>query len=43
MCDMYVQPSVTVDFTPPFKRVSMVEGVEQAGGFKIPDLTSAGT
>jgi len=33
---------VTVDFTPPFKRISMVEGVEQAGGFKIPDLTSDG-
>jgi lysyl-tRNA synthetase class 2 len=28
--------AVEIDFTPPFKRVSMVEGVEEAGGFKIP-------
>lgn len=27
---------VDIDFTPPFKRISMVEGVEEAGGFKIP-------
>eukprot|EP00474_Spongospora_subterranea_P008629 CRZ09087.1 hypothetical protein [Spongospora subterranea] len=29
-------PAITIDFTPPFKRVSMVAGVEESGGFKIP-------
>ncbi|XXQ33166.1 Lysine--tRNA ligase [Plasmodiophora brassicae] len=28
--------AVTIDFTPPFKRISLVDGIEQAGGFKIP-------
>jgi lysyl-tRNA synthetase class 2 len=27
---------VEVDFTPPFRRISMLEGLEEAGGFKIP-------
>merc|ERR1719223_874625 len=32
---------IIVDFTPPFRRVGMVEGIEEAGKFKIPgDLES---
>jgi len=27
---------ITIDFTPPFKRISMVQGVEEATGTKIP-------
>ena len=30
------EKAVEVDFTPPFARISMVEGVESAGGFEIP-------
>jgi lysyl-tRNA synthetase, class II len=30
------KPGVEIDFTPPFNRVSMVKGVEDEGGFKIP-------
>lgn len=29
---------VEIDFTPPFKRVSMIEGLEQAMKLKLPDL-----
>lgn len=37
------KPPIVVDFTPPFKRVSMVAGVEKAAGFKCPeDLNSEG-
>lgn len=28
--------AVEIDFTPPFKRIPMVAGVEEAGGFTIP-------
>lgn len=35
------KPAIIVDYTPPFRRVSMVEGIEEAGKFKIPgDLES---
>jgi hypothetical protein len=27
---------IEIDFTPPFKRISMLDGLEEAGGFKIP-------
>jgi lysyl-tRNA synthetase class 2 len=30
------EKEVQVDFTPPFKRIGMVEGVEKGGNFKIP-------
>lgn len=37
------QPPVIIDFTPPFKRVSMIKGIEDAAGIKIPtDLNSEG-
>jgi len=31
-------PEVEIDFTPPFKRVSMMEGLEAAMNVKLPDL-----
>lgn len=35
------ESKVKIDFAPPFKRISMVEGIENAGGFKLPnDLSS---
>eukprot|EP00741_Cyanophora_paradoxa_P010160 tig00020510_g9835.t1 len=35
------QEPITIDFTPPFRRVSMVKGVEEATGVKLPaDLGS---
>ena len=34
---------VTVDFRPPFKRINMIEGIEQKAGIKIPqDLAAPG-
>eukprot|EP00899_Mesostigma_viride_P006679 jgi/Mesvir1/16011/Mv08308-RA.2 len=34
---------IEIDFTPPFKRFSMVSGLEEIGGFKIPsDIESEG-
>lgn len=30
------KPAVEIDFTPPFKRISMISGIEEAGGFTIP-------
>jgi len=37
-------PERIVDFTPPFKRIPLIEGLEQAGNFKMPeDLTSDDT
>ncbi len=27
---------VEIDFTPPFKRIPLIEGIEEAGGFKVP-------
>ena len=27
---------VDIDFTPPFKRISLIQGIEEAGGFKVP-------
>jgi lysyl-tRNA synthetase class 2 len=32
------QPEVEIDFTPPFKRISMIEGIEEAMNTKLPDL-----
>jgi lysyl-tRNA synthetase class 2 len=29
-------PPVEVDFTPPFKRIPMLAGIEERGGFKVP-------
>jgi len=29
-------PEKIVDFTPPFKRINMLEGIEERGGFKLP-------
>lgn len=38
------QPPVEIDFTPPFKRISMIEGLETIAGVPIPkDLTSEET
>jgi len=35
------QPPVIVDFTPPFKRINLIEGLESATGLKFPeDLTT---
>lgn len=31
-------PEVEIDFTPPFKRISMMEGIEEAIGCKLPSL-----
>jgi len=31
-------PEVEIDFTPPFKRISMIEGLEEAMGVKLPAL-----
>jgi lysyl-tRNA synthetase class 2 len=31
-------PEVEIDFTPPFKRISMMEGLEEAMGVKLPAL-----
>lgn len=37
------KPELTVDFTPPFKRVSMIDGLEEATGRAFPkDLASPG-
>jgi len=30
-------PPVEIDFTPPFKRISMIKGVEELGNCKLPD------
>lgn len=32
------EPEVEIDFTPPFKRISMIEGIEEAIGQKLPPL-----
>jgi lysyl-tRNA synthetase class 2 len=32
------QPEVEIDFTPPFKRISMIEGLEEAMGITLPSL-----
>jgi lysyl-tRNA synthetase class 2 len=32
------QPEVEIDFTPPFKRISMMEGLEEAMNCKLPEL-----
>merc|ERR1740138_107292 len=32
------QPPVMIDFSPPWKRVPMIEGLEEATGTKFPDL-----
>ena len=32
------QPEVEIDFTPPFKRISMMEGLEEAMKVKLPEL-----
>jgi lysyl-tRNA synthetase class 2 len=32
------QPEVEIDFTPPFKRISMMDGLEEAMGVKLPAL-----
>lgn len=38
------QPPVVIDFTPPFKRVSMIRGIEEAAGISIPtDLHAEST
>ena len=38
------QPPVIIDFTPPFKRVSMIKGIEAAAGISIPtDLEAEST
>lgn len=38
------QPPVVIDFTPPFKRISMIKGIEDAAGIKIPvDLEAEST
>jgi len=31
------QPPVEIDFTPPFKRISMLKGLEEIAGLKVPD------
>lgn len=31
-------PEVEIDFTPPFKRISMMDGLEEAMGVKLPEL-----
>jgi len=31
-------PEVEIDFTPPFKRISMIEGLEEKMGVKLPEL-----
>jgi len=31
-------PEVEIDFTPPFKRISMMDGIEEAMGIKLPSL-----
>jgi len=31
-------PEVEIDFTPPFKRISMMDGIEEAMGIKLPAL-----
>jgi len=37
------QPGYDIDFTPPFKRVSMIDGIEEALKVKLPsDLASEG-
>ena len=34
------QPPIEIDFTPPFRRISMISGLEEALGIKLPtDLT----
>ena len=40
--DGYDHPPVEVDFTPPFKRVSMIDGLEEATGAKFPDPATLG-
>lgn len=38
------KPVYEIDFTPPFKRIPMIKGIEEAAGFKIPeDLSSDST
>jgi len=38
------QPPIEIDFTPPFRRISMISGLEEALGIKLPtDLTSEDT
>eukprot|EP00696_Hemimastix_kukwesjijk_P006742 gnl/Hemi2/1854_TR656_c0_g1_i1.p1 gnl/Hemi2/1854_TR656_c0_g1~~gnl/Hemi2/1854_TR656_c0_g1_i1.p1 ORF type:complete len:621 (+),score=274.96 gnl/Hemi2/1854_TR656_c0_g1_i1:257-1864(+) len=32
------QPPVEIDFTPPFRRIPMMAGIEEFGGFKLPDV-----
>merc|ERR1712137_169160 len=32
------QPTTEIDFTPPWRRISMVSGLEEACGFKLPDI-----
>jgi lysyl-tRNA synthetase, class II len=32
------QPEVEIDFTPPFKRIPMIEGLEEVMGIKLPPL-----
>jgi lysyl-tRNA synthetase class II len=34
-------PERLVDFTPPFKRINLIEGLEQAGNFKMPEDLAA--
>lgn len=34
------EPPVDIDFTPPWRRISMVSGLEEACGFKLPDIES---
>jgi lysyl-tRNA synthetase class 2 len=34
-------PERIVDFTPPFKRINLIEGLEQAGNFKMPEDLAA--
>jgi lysyl-tRNA synthetase class 2 len=37
------QPPVVIDFTPPFRRISMIQGIEEAAGIKVPvDLHAEG-
>uniref|UniRef100_A0A061QWX4 Lysine--tRNA ligase n=1 Tax=Tetraselmis sp. GSL018 TaxID=582737 RepID=A0A061QWX4_9CHLO len=33
-------PPTEIDFTPPWRRISMVSGLEEACGFKLPDIES---
>jgi lysyl-tRNA synthetase class 2 len=35
------QPPTAIDFTPPFKRISILEGIEKACNIKIPNDLSA--